>query len=834
MAAYSEKELVAWMGEEDDINPGKMFGWGIIAAMDRAKANRLLTQEYIRHFTEGSYIDPQSGTVDDNSGWVNTIENAVLDVPRLSFENSSVNNSKARLRMAMVAGNRVRIEKKLYSVVRTVEQYGPILRPELQIDLALNEVEGNVAAGGEIYLDLAKGTDFLFNFAGSPDEQAGLGRFFQKKFEALEEEKRVYQLGRIVSGGNEAMRPDQFKLLTHPLDPKNLDGEGAIISLIKLEGDREGSLPSSDNAIKYLIPNDAGKDYSATVMIASKRLAIAQMMQALREELPGVMFDINYQDVGGKPVVSGATLTKGSLTVGRQVEVLTGLSSFFKDLVAKVEIDDIICDLANNLSVEIDRKSDVINLACTLQGDIGYRLLELSSESGEFERVVEAINYDLTPLFEPRKDSFEYKISAGYKLVPEEGGRLENLHFDFDTVREPFPEHPEALRSAIDPDSGWEEFWFKVIVGVTAAYFAGVMTIIMTIVALAIVAPFKELEGDISMRGIIEKALKKSFPLLTPIKALIDDVIKFNFGNSLIADATHLPQGAVAFGRVNPKTTRFVINDLEPILGADQKHKFSTEPVKEGLTWRIESPAGHAGTITPDGEYIAPAAEHIDGLFTRVRVVATDGQFESSALVTVVRQGLMITPLVTTTWGNSASKMNPYTVDLQVGALDTSATFEWRFENPDPYGKLEDPGMTTPNMTYIAGPKSDGKAFSIDVVSARNTATGEKVESVIVTETSSQTMSLEIIDTNVDKGIVSLRAKVQNQDLTTETEWKVAHGPGSIVGGVYTVDTSESASFVVITGKYELLSFVFEGFIIIPLPLVENTRALEALHVKAN
>ncbi len=52
MAAYSEKELVAWMGEEDDINPGKMFGWGIIAAMDRAKANRLLTQEYIRHFTE--------------------------------------------------------------------------------------------------------------------------------------------------------------------------------------------------------------------------------------------------------------------------------------------------------------------------------------------------------------------------------------------------------------------------------------------------------------------------------------------------------------------------------------------------------------------------------------------------------------------------------------------------------------------------------------------------------------------------------------------------------------------------------------------------------------
>ncbi|MEB3900636.1 hypothetical protein ODI84_10710 [Pseudomonas putida] len=828
MSGYSEKELVAWMKEKDEHNIDKMFGWGIIAAVQRVKANHVILQAYIRHFERGSYIEPQSGEVQTDGGNKYIIENAVLDVPRMSFENARLLDSKSRLRMAMVGGNLVEIEEKVRAVVRSIAQYGPILRPELQMDLALTEANGHVAAGGEIYLNLAKATNFLFNFGGVPEAQAKLGAFFEKKFKALPEEKCIYQLGRIMPGGNEAMRPDEFMLVTHPRDPENLDGEGAIISLIKLEGDKRGTIPSDDTQLKYLIPNDAGKDYSATVMLGSRRLALGQMMHALREVIEDATFELEYKDEGGQRLATGAKMTKGELRIPAQDIEIPDYDGgkLFGKLIVSLRINNVYCNLADELKIEFG-PDGLIKLNMTLRVWLGCRVMNVKSENGSLERWADYANIDLENLYNSRFEKFECKVSAGYKLVADEGGELEKQYFEFESVKLPTYVDPASACAGLTEGDDLDPI--EVIVGMILLWLWGMQLRVI----MQLVSDVGGIQNTISLRSLLEETLNTTFSLPSTVKALIDDTIKFNFGNAIIADNTHLPSGAVAFGRVNPNTISFVIDDLEPILGSGQKHKFNTVPARKGLTWRVESLGGQAGTITPDGEYTAPEAEHIDGLFMRVRVVATDGQFESSALVTVVRQGFMITPLVDTTWGNKPGSAEN-TVNLQVGALDAAADYEWGFENTDPYGTLKKSEATAAKITYVAGPKSDSIAFSIDVVSARNSATGEKVESVIITELGGRPLSVEIIDADVDKGTVSLRAMDYDYDVTGKTEWRVEYGSGEFRDNVFTVDQTKPAPFVVLAGKWINESGrIHEGFIIIPLPLVENSRPLEVLRIKA-
>lgn len=828
MFGYSEKELVEWMKEKDEHNIDKMFGWGIIAAVQRVKANHMILQAYIRHFERGSYIEPQSGEVQTDGGNKYIIENAVLDVPRMSFENARLLDSKSRLRMAMVGGNLVEIEEKVRAVVRSIAQYGPILRPELQMDLALTEANGHVAAGGEIYLNLAKATNFLFNFGGVPEAQVKLGDFFEKKFKALPEEKCIYQLGRIMPGGNEAMRPDEFMLVTHPRDPEDLDGEGAIISLIKLEGDKRGTIPSDDTQLKYLIPNDAGKDYSATVMLGSRRLALGQMMHALREVIEDATFALEYKDEGGQRLATGAKLTKGELRIPAQDIVIPDHDGgeFFGELILSLRIHNVYCNLADELKIEFG-PDGLIKLNMTLRVWLGCRVMKVESKNGRLERWADYANIDLENLYNSRSEKFECKVSAGYKLVADEGGKLEKQYFEFESVK--LPTYVEPASACAGLTEGEDLDPVEVIVGAFLLMLFGAQLGVI----MKLVSDVGGIQNTISLRSLLEEKLNTTFTLPSTVKALIDDTIKFNFGNAIIADSTHLPSGAVAFGRVNPNTISFVIDNLEPILGTGQRHKFNTVPARKGLTWRVESLGGQAGTITPEGEYTAPEAEHIDGLFTRVRVVATDGQFESSALVTVVRQGLMITPLVDTTWGNKPGSAEN-TVNLQVGALDAAADYEWGFENTDPYGTLKKSEATAAKITYVAGPQSNSIAFSIDVVSARNSATGEKVESVIITELGGRPLSVEIIDADVDKGTVSLRAMDYDYDVTDKTEWRVEYGSGEFRDNVFTVDQTKPAPFVVLAGKWINDSGrIHEGFIIIPLPLVENSRPLEVLRIKA-
>ncbi|UBM26637.1 hypothetical protein K8374_06590 [Pseudomonas sp. p1(2021b)] len=803
MAGYSEDELVSWMKEKS-----RMFDWGMIAVMDRAKTNRLLVQEYIRHFEEDAYLPPQSGEINTDGRWLNRIENAILDIPRLSFENANLQNSKARLRMAMVGGNRVRLEKRGSAIeVRRIDQYGPQQRPELEMDLYLPDVPGSVDEGGSIFLDLKDCKDFLFTFAGSSDEQRDMGEFFKQKFHELEAAKRIYHLGRIERGLADLMRPDRFFLRTQPRDELVRDGDGAVVTFIRLEGDDSGSIPTSNDTFKYMIPNDAGKDYSAAVAIGSERLAISQMVLALQAIIPEAAFKTEYKQENGRRVFTGATLTNGTLAVQEQEFTIDGFEQF-EDLVASYRLDECICDISDRLQVKMDASGKKIELKCTLQGVAEGQLLSLASESGQFEELVRAFKIDLSHLFEVRRDPYQYEVTASYDFSSEEGGQLKNTSFDFKVIQEA-DLRGDTSRTMSNAGQRTRSLWDQLMEAI-----ARLIIKITEGIRLSLSGTVEQIGGKQSFRGVLEESFKKSFSLSSPLKALIKETVKLNFGNAIINDQHHLPLDAVTFGKVNPELTHFVIDDLEPVMAAGATRQFKTIPAMDGLQWQVEPKEG-VGSIDPvTGLYTAPEVGSFDDVFVRGRVIAKGKDFESSALLTVVRSNLMLNPLVVTTWLDSE-------VELQAGALGAVGNLEWCIENADPHGSFKTPGASTANMTYVTNAQGEkpSKAFYIDEVSVRDTDTGEKRTMLIIIKDDYGPPLTVSTTLDADSHSLTLKAIEFDEDVTEETDWVIRQGPGKLEDNRYIADETSREPFAVITAAYIGGRRTYEGFVIVPLPL---------------
>ncbi|UBM26638.1 hypothetical protein K8374_06595 [Pseudomonas sp. p1(2021b)] len=814
MSAYSEEELVQWLKEES-----KMFDWGMIAVMDRAKANRLLIQEYIRHFQDGSYLAPQSGEVTTGGSWRNTIENALLDVPRLSFENANLQNAKARLHMAMVSGNRVRLEKQTNWEVRRIDQYGPQQRPELDMDLELSNVPGNVGEDGSIYLDLKDCSAFSFGFAGSSDEQTDMGAFFKNKFEALDDEKRIYRLGRIEQGDNELLRPDRFLLRTQARDPQAKDGDGAVISFIRMEGDQDGSLPTSSDTFRYLIPKDADKDYSAAVAVVGERIALVQLTQSLQKSIEGARFENRYEDIGTRRVVVGADLTQGQLSIPGVGERVIEFEDALEGMSATYKTGDIVCDLSDNLEIRLLPGGKGIVVKGGLNGSVPFRFKGIDIGDWDDQQKPIAtllINAMVGHLFAIEKLPYEYAFEATY-ILDDVRGELQNVAFDITALREP------TLPPVRRPPGEWDDPEFpgfediQKLIAYLLLGLAGMVAKMVAEVQEVVAGP------DLSLGANIEDALNKSFAVSASIDDLIDKTIKLNFNNAILRDKTRIPRDVVAFGKVNPTLTRFVVDDLEPVLAAGQKKTFRTVPARSDVVWSVE-PEG-CGNIDPKtGEYTAPVVDDIDGSFIRARVIARAKDAESSALVTVVRHGLMLNPLVVTTWLGSE-------VELQAGALGAVGNLEWRIENADPHGSFKTPGASTANMTYVAHPQGEypPKAFYIDEVSVHEPDTGERRTMLIIIKDNNGPALTVSTTIDADSPSLTLKAIEYIDDVTEYTDWVIRQGPGKLEDNRYIADETSSEPFAVITAAYIDGRRTYEGLVIVPLPLSKNNRALAAL-----
>ena len=108
MAKLTLTQYLNYLGTET-----RTMGWGALLIYDRAKTNALLAQEYIERFDKNQYFPPFNDSEEtDQNAW-SDMQDFILDRPRLSFTNSNIASSRARLSMKVVGGKYVTLVKPI-------------------------------------------------------------------------------------------------------------------------------------------------------------------------------------------------------------------------------------------------------------------------------------------------------------------------------------------------------------------------------------------------------------------------------------------------------------------------------------------------------------------------------------------------------------------------------------------------------------------------------------------------------------------------------------------------------------------------------------------------
>jgi hypothetical protein len=791
MSSHSLETLLAWMKVKS-----RMLGWGMIVALERSKANLLMRQEYIRRFESGSYLPPIEGEVSDGKDkWMKWIHDFVMDVPLLSFENADLNDSKAMLTMAVVGGSQINFTRDGVGwKVDEVDEIDPLQGPKLYLDLLLNQVPGNVDVDGRVILDLRKSDHFRLTFGETSEEQRLGGNFFKDLFNQLDDDKRIWPLGRIERGTNALMRPLSFGSRTQASgtaarDPQSSEhGNGAILALVRMEGSDEGTYPGANSDFRYLIPDDAGKDYSATVLFDNRRMLMSLLVDSIGEMIGKHDFEYLYNDrkelisataLGGQIVIPGAvyseTLHDPDYENGIECRIGYGAPTVLA---------------ANALIIEV--------------GDDGFALRwEYSGESilsgSATTRPMQQIDYP-----------FRYKtfIRATYKLVVEAGRfNLKRISCDIDADIV----LPDLLADPPETKGLPADYW---------GYLG---------------RKLRELVEAQDLKPVIESALEASVPVNLSLTAFVETIVRLNFGQAIQSSDIALPYDIGLFGRVNPAQTSFAVSPMQPLMAHGDTQQFTTVPVVEGVRWTVENladGAGHPGDIdSVSGSYLAPPAASIEGRFKRVRITATapgSSGYHSSALVSVLVSELSVHPLIQICdLGTS--------VELAAGTLG-EGELVWSIKNPvaNESGEVLPSDKPGGDHTYHHGPKVDSKTYVLDEVEVKNTRTNQTRSVHVLAQQRNPGITVKVLSTDIAQGQVQLDARVNDKPKNVVWELPLG-GPGSIeasteLTGLYQADPTATERFVLIFAALDDPDWgKFEGHLILPLPLVEFPTVLEML-----
>ncbi|WP_050575464.1 hypothetical protein [Pseudomonas viridiflava] len=783
--------LVQWMAKPDS---NVMWGWGAICAMARGKINDLLLQEYTARFDSDTYLPPISGEVSTVNGvWKESIHDFILDAPRLAFTNDDLGRSRATLKCSIYSGTQFTLHNNVdvWQVEKAV-YIDPLQGPELTLDLQLDQVPGLVESDGRVRLDLKDSDNFTLSFADTEYERKLGGDFFSELFNKLPDSQRIWTLGVIQKNSNPLLAPASFKLRTQSDPMAARDGraasfgDGALLVFIRMEGSSEGGDIPVEYA--YLIPNDQGKDYSATVLLEAERAFdaarfVETVAEAIKARFEAAKFDYKQNADG---VVINATATSGLLNFPTSSQDL--LPSRVDGVLVTPHI------YWNGAQVDIARSQPMV---LELAGR--NRVLLKWKDSLTIANMLELKGIQFPPIVFAEKISID--VTVQYSFNDETGELILKPELNLDV-------------SSSDQDIGIEP---------------GAPTPSLALMTLIMAAGYA---ASTSSRALfitrITDILESTFNASVQVSGFIRESVQLNFNRAVTSDVLRAPRDFLSVGRVAAVADDFVVTPQEHLMAADSSMKFTTDPPEVDVQWSIENLYGESedfGAISGVGKYYAPEASSLEKSFTRIRVTATDPAtgHASSALVTVLANALTVNPLIQVCDALAS-------VELAAGALG-GGDLEWRIDNfvEGESGELqfsEQPGSDhNGNRAYLAAPAVRGKTYVLDEVVV--TGVDGCVSAWVLVQQKPPGLVIKHEEAGLTADSIHLLAFANGKPLPPDqvVNWSIgAHGPGSISEtGTYLSDPQSSERFVLIFARWEHpILGAFEGHIILPLPLRER------------
>ncbi|KQQ60007.1 hypothetical protein ASF84_04650 [Pseudomonas sp. Leaf127] len=793
MATHTLESLLQWMRDPDT---NVMWGWNMIAVMARNKTNQILMQEYLARYDADSYLPAITAeVVAEDSGFKQVIHDYQLDAPRLSFTHADLDDARAQLAMAVLGGVQIGLRKNLdLWHVTSISEADPLQGPWLTLELNLEEVPGTVGEDNRVRLDLQHSDNFRLTLSGDEYEQRLSGDVFKDLFNELPPQQRVFVLGSIEPGGAQGFRPQSFTLRTQSAGEPAADArsaqdlDGALLVFVRMQGSDEGDQVGA--SFRYLIPNDADQDFSATVVLSRRWLrpligAEDKLFEAVQSLLTGNSTFARQYDSDG--IIRSAVAQDGELYFAESGSTLIPMPFMNFMITTQIYCSGIrlLANSTRPLSMQADAQGH-FDVSWETSAEVGYVLTfdVTGNNPPDLPTKVYKYRYDLS-------------LSARYEFVESDNDlSFKEVHWDLDLTSTQL----ESNASATSEGAEWLLFIWKVL-----------------------------LEVEKVVRHKVEPKLKdalQAFGINIPIGAMIKDCVKLNFGHAIESLKLRRPRDTGVFGRINPLTTTLVVSPSQVLMPAGGTQQFQMTGASQGIEWSVHELAGpqrSAGSISPQGLYRAPAADAIGGHFQRVRVTASEPASgkRSSALVTVGTNALTINPLYQEC---SVGER----VELQAGRLG-EGSLQWSIKSPvaGESGTVVPSELPGGDHTYCAVDKKvRGKLFVLDEIEVCDTITGQARSAHVLVLM--WLVTLSITAQVVDEQTAQLTA-LTDQELVGPVEWQLWLGPGAVdAQGVYRVSEPGTARFALMSAKAPIPDDDYvTGYIIVPLPLSEFARALD-------
>ncbi|CAI8932356.1 hypothetical protein [Pseudomonas sp. IT-P4] len=786
MENNSIDDMLVWLEQEQ-----RTLKWDAILAYDRTKTNAVLLQEYIARFSAGDYMEPITEEIEDNTTPTQKeyITDYVMDRPRLSFVNSSLENSKAKLSMKVIGGSHLTYSKPEGASAWSVSKIAledALDGPRLEFNIDLRVAPGSVTSAGQVELKLDAGTDYRLTYVETPHLQRVAGERMKRRFSALPESQKTFVLNQLEFTENQFLKPKNFVIRTHNkkgsgarLLANEDENEGAVLLLITMEGGVDGLFPGMNSDLRYLLPDG----YSATVLLGQEYITekiFSDGLKKMSSNLPA-----QFETVWGG---DGKRITK---LVSKQAYRRINQRRSTDYAGARFTSPYIALPMplrpgSPDSFFEMRLANDSIYFDWT-ESACGQSLDWNTSDASEVDRLV---------------------FSAWFLNI--------RLIFSIDSTS-------QMMKLNVDREASKEDL--RVSVG-----------------QLPLSQHHIDMANSFLVSLFEDDIFTAYLDFISPVEAiniLTLNSLLFRSGDAVKYEHVHLPTDLALFGQVGPTQTAFTVSPLETVLGHSGEFQFKTEPVRTGVTWKVENipgSTGNPGTInTSTGLYKAPTAAQLEGDHTRVKVTATAGTHTSSALVAVLRRDITINPLVQT-----ATAGDPRGREMSAGTLDGGA-LRWSVD-PASGARVEPSLEPEGDHTYYPGPLKPKTGFHIDRIEVTNPRSnkteystvlvihGVPVFTVIIDKTASlpaNKVQLAVVGTDgnpIAPGVI---------DLT----WEVLAGSGQVdqKSGVFTVDPAGVDKFaaIITTFPSSVPDFLpdSQGYIILPMPLFSIPETIRMLSV---